>query len=132
MSSAALLKKLGIKPGQRLLVLNAPAGYVDSLKPLPDETELATKGKGPFDFVQLFVQNKAEIERHALRAIAAVKPRGLLWIAYPKKSSKLETDISRDVGWDVVKKAAWEAVAIVAIDDVWSALRFRPAADVGT
>lgn len=53
-------------------------------------------------------------------------------IDYPKKSSKVETDISRDVGWDAVKKTDWEGVAIVAIDDTWSALRFRPVAEVGT
>jgi hypothetical protein len=132
MANSPLLKKLGVKPGYRLLVLNAPDGYLDQLAPLPEKAELATKGKGPFDVVQLFVKNKAQVDRDAAKAIGAVKPRGLLWIAYPKKSSKIETDISRDVGWETMKKADWEGVAIFAIDDTWSALRFRPAADVGT
>ena len=132
MANPPLLKKLGVKPGHRLLVLNAPDGYLDQLTPLPEKAELATKGKGPFDVVQLFVKNKAQVDRDAAKAMQAVKPRGLLWIAYPKKSSKIETDISRDVGWETMKKADWEGVAIVAIDETWSALRFRPAADVGT
>ena len=132
MVNSPLLKKLGVKPGHRLLVLNAPDGYLDQLSPLPEKAELATKGKGPFDVVQLFVKNKAQVDRDAAKAMQAVKPRGLLWIAYPKKSSKIETDISRDVGWETMKKADWEGVAIVAIDETWSALRFRPAADVGT
>jgi hypothetical protein len=132
MANSPLLKKIGVKPGHRLLVLNAPDGYLDQLTPLPEKAELATKGKGPFDVVQLFVKNKAQVDRDAAKAMQAVKPRGLLWIAYPKKSSKIETDISRDVGWETMKKADWEGVAIVAIDETWSALRFRPAADVGT
>jgi hypothetical protein len=132
MANSPLLKKLGVKPGYRLLVLNAPDGYLAQLTPLPEKAELATGGKGPFDVVQLFVKNKAQVDRDATKAIQAVKPRGLLWIAYPKKSSKIETDISRDVGWETMKKADWEGVAIFAIDDTWSALRFRPAADVGT
>ena len=132
MANSPLLKKIGVKPGHRLLVLNAPDGYLDQLTPLPEKAELATKGKGPFDVVQLFVKNKAQVDRDAAKAMQAVKPRGLLWIAYPKKSSKIETDISRDVGWETMKKADWEGVAIFAIDDTWSALRFRPAADVGT
>jgi hypothetical protein len=132
MANSPLLKKLGVKPGYRVLVLNAPDGYLDQLTPLPEKAELATKGKGPFDVVQLFVKNKAQVDRDAAKAIQAVRPRGLLWIAYPKKSSKVETDISRDVGWEAMKRADWEGVAIVAIDDTWSALRFRPLADVGT
>ena len=132
MANSPLLKKLGVKPGYRLLVLNAPDGYLDQLTPLPEKAELATKGKGPFDDVQLFVKNKAQVDHDAAKAMQAVKARGLLWIAYPKKSSKIETDISRDVGWETMKKADWEGVAIVAIDETWSALRFRPAADVGT
>jgi len=54
-----------------------------------------------------------------------------LWISYPKRSSKVETDITRDVGWDVVYKAGLEGVTQIAIDDTWSALRFRPADRVG-
>ena len=85
MANSPLLKKIGVKPGHRLLVLNAPYGYLDQLTPLPEKAELATKGKGPFDVVQLFVKNKAQVDRDAAKAMQAVKPRGLLWDCLPEE-----------------------------------------------
>ena len=64
-------------------------------------------------------------------AIAAVAYDGLLWISYPKRSSKVETDLSRDVLWDLMMETGLRPVTQVSIDDVWSALRFRPAEKVG-
>ncbi|MGH3665245.1 MAG: hypothetical protein ACRDU8_03995 [Egibacteraceae bacterium] len=55
---------------------------------------------------------------------------GLLWPAYPKRSAKVDTDLTRDVGWDAVTKAGWDGIAQVSVDDVWSAVRFRPVADI--
>jgi hypothetical protein len=132
MSVSLLVKKLGIKPGTRVLILNAPEGYAEQLEPLPAGTEVVTTGKGPFDLVYLFVANQAELNRFAPKAIKAVGPRGLLWIAYPKKTSKLNTDLSRDVGWEKVHEAGWTGVSICAVDDTWSALRLRPIEDVGS
>jgi hypothetical protein len=75
------------------------------------------------------VTSKAELDSHAPRL--KVSPGGILWICYPKKSSEVKTDISRDVGWDVVHKAGWEGVTLISVDDIWSAMRFRPTQDVG-
>ena len=132
MAETSLAKKLGIKPGFKLLVLNAPTDYPMRLGVLPDNVVVTTTAQpgAVYDFVQLFVRNVAELNTKALAAIGAVKPNGLLWIAYPKKSGKIKTDISRDVGWDSVTKAGWDGVTIVSIDDTWSALRFRPLADI--
>ena len=62
--------------------------------------------------------------------MGALKLGGLLWFSYPKKSSKVETDITRDVGWDALGSTGLRPVTQVAIDDTWSALRFRPVVDV--
>jgi hypothetical protein len=136
MSSAALLKKLLVKPGHALLVLNAPDGYLAALDPLPDGVALRTKGRGRADVVQLFARDQKDLAAHAPAAFAAVGDGGVLWIAYPKRSAKVTTDLTRDVGWDAVEGAGWTGVALVAIDEVWSALRFRPRtsghADVGS
>jgi hypothetical protein len=132
MAVSLLVKKLGIKPGFRVLIMNAPDGYAEQLEPLPPGAEVASKGKGPFDLVYLFAANQAELNRFAPKAVKAVKPLGHLWIAYPKKTSKLNTDLSRDVGWDTVHAAGWTGVAICAVDDTWSALRLRPVEDVGS
>jgi hypothetical protein len=131
MTTSSLAKKLQIKAGQHVSILNAPANYLAQLGPLPDVT-LVDKASGAFDVVQLFVKNVAELNRMGPAAIRAVKPDGVLWISYPKLSAKTDSDITRDVGWDVVKKAGLRPVTQVSIDDTWSALRFRPVEQVKT
>jgi hypothetical protein len=134
MPETTLVKKLGIKPGQRLLLLHAPDGYREQLGALPEGIEVTAAAErapdGVFDAAHLFVGNKAELDRLAPVAIAALSPGGLLWIAYPKKSAKTGADITRDDGWDVIVAAGLRPVTQIAIDDTWSALRFRPVADV--
>ena len=132
MAESPLVKKLHLKPGHRALVLNAPPGYLARLSPLPERTEVATAAKGTYDFVHLFVANRAELATLGPRALRAVRPRGVLWIAYPKKTAGVKTDLTRDNGWEAVTGAGWAGVSLVAIDDTWSALRFRPAEEVGT
>ncbi len=130
MPGTTLVKKLGIKPKQHITILNAPDGYREQLGELPADVELATTLNGIFDLVHVFVRDKAEIDQYAPTAIQAIKPGGLLWFSYPKKSAKIPTDISRDVGWDAVLNAGWRPVTLISIDDVWSAFRFRPLSEV--
>jgi hypothetical protein len=124
----ALVKKLQLKPGMSVMLLNAPEGYLDRLTPLPlGATEV---DESPADWVQAFVRNEADVNALAPRAMQAVKPGGVLWLCYPKGGAKAGTDINRDNGWDVVYAAGWGPVASAAIDEQWTALRFRPEADV--
>ena len=113
-----------------MLIMNAPDGYTQLLGPLPAGSEVETSAEGEFDFVQLFVHNKADIDADAETAIQVLKPGGILWFSYPKKSSKVETDITRDIGWDRLREVGWRPVSQVAIDNTWSALRFRPTSEV--
>lgn len=122
MEDAALIKKLLLKPGFRCIVLNAPDGYLAKLGSVPIEHEL----DGKFDFVHLFVKNKEDVDLMGLKAIEAVKPEGVLWISYPKGSSKIKTDINRDKGWDAIKAMGFVGVSMISIDQTWSAMRFRP------
>jgi len=130
MGETPLVKKLNIRPGYKVLILNAPQEYRAFLGDVPEGVEIVTNGGGTFDLVQLFVYSRADVEQKALVAIKAVKPGGLLWFAYPKKSGKIKTDISRDSGWNTVVEAGWEGVTQIAIDDTWSALRFRPLSEI--
>ena len=130
MADAALLKKLLVKPGMRVLVLNAPNGYLARLEPLPDGTSLSTRPNDVFDMAQLFVAQKAELDAAWPTVQAAVKPGGVVWLAYPKLSSKVKSDMTRDRGWETVRAAGWEPVTQIAIDDIWSALRFRPVSEI--
>ncbi|HEX3030745.1 MAG TPA: hypothetical protein VHS59_00655, partial [Bacillota bacterium] len=85
-------------------------------------TELEDK----FDFVHLFVSSKADVDQMGPQAVTAVKPEGVLWISYPKGTSKTKTDVGRDKGWDAVKDLGFVGVSLISIDDTWSAMRFRP------
>jgi hypothetical protein len=126
MAGTPLTKKLGMKPGQRIAILNAPEGYRDELVILPADIELTTALDGTFDMVHLFVRERAELDQYALQAIQALKPGGLLWISYPKQSARLPTDITRDRGRDVLSRVGWGPITQISIDEVWSALRFKP------
>jgi hypothetical protein len=123
--------KLGIKPGHRVLVTGAPEGYLDVLGDLPEGAALSTEADGAqYDVVQAFVRDKAAVDKAAPGTLGALRPGGMLWFSYPKKTSRIKTDINRDKGWDALNEAGWECIAQVSIDDTWSAGRFRPAADV--
>ena len=126
-----LTQKLRMQPGQQVLIMNPPAGYADRLDPLPEGIDLHKDKAGKYDFVHLFAESVAELERDGPVALDSITYDGLLWISYPKGSSKIKTDISRDVGWDLVASAGLRPVTQISIDETWSALRFRPIELVG-
>lgn len=125
MADTPLAKKLLIKAGQRVAIINAPDGYMATLGALPDGVKVSKALDGSYDCVHVFVRDRADLERLAHSALNAVKPGALLWLSFPKKSSKIKTDISRDTGWDTVTAAGWEGVSLISIDEVWSAMRFK-------
>src|ERR1700687_6029395 len=100
MSESALAKKMKLKPKQRAVIVNAPAQYASALHPLPDGATLAEKLQGKFDWVQLFVQNKAELDKRLPQVLKALKPESILWLTFPKGASKIQTDLTRDKGWE--------------------------------
>ena len=126
MPESALAKKLKLKAGQHAAILNAPEGYLEQLRPLPDGVELLDHVEGKVDWAQLFVRNKSELDRMAPQVIAALKPESLLWISFPKGTSKIQTDLSRDKGWDSLKQADLKWINLVSVDETWSAFSLRP------
>jgi hypothetical protein len=118
----ALISKLKIKPGHTQLVLNSPEGYLSR----SSKADVKSQARKQYDFVQLFVRSKADLDKHISKAIKALRENGLLWVAYPKKNSGITTDIHRDYGWDALTTLGFEAVTSVAIDETWTALRFWP------
>jgi 1-acyl-sn-glycerol-3-phosphate acyltransferase len=131
-AESALAHKLLISPGQSVLVLNAPPGYLAGLRPLPDSLTIATiaqEGSGLHDVVQLFAGDRAQLERDAGAALGALKPGGVLWMAYPKPSSRPGSDLSRDHGWGVLHGAGLVAVTQISVADGWNALRWLPNAE---
>ena len=131
MGDAALIKKLGLKPGHRAAVVNPPAGYLERIGP-PEGVEAATRLDGGFDIVQVFALDRAALDREIGAAHDALAPGGRLWVSYPKGSSKVPTDLSRDGFWEALGHLGLRPVTQVSVDDTWSALRFRPVAEVGS
>jgi hypothetical protein len=103
MSGSDLARKLTLKAGQRAAIVNAPPGYPEELSPLPEDVDLTSQLEGEFDWVQIFVKDKTELEQLAPQAIRSLKPISMLWIAFPKGSSKMQTDLTRDQGWDALE-----------------------------
>jgi hypothetical protein len=126
-------KKLRFAPEHHVAVLNAPDGYVGALTPGPAEIRTELTPDGTFDAVLLFVKDVAELRRLGPAAIHAVKPSGLLWITYPKGGkTRGATDlpatpwwVQRDVLGEITSQTGYKAVAFVALDDYWTALRFK-------
>ena len=131
MTDRPLTERLGLKGQLRALILNAPKGYRTLLGPLPPDITVNTKPSGRYDFVHLFVANQAELATLGPAAMGAVKPMAIFWISYPKQGGGLESDITRDRGWDLLKKSGFDTVSQVSVNDTWSALRFRPVEEVG-
>jgi hypothetical protein len=122
----SLARKLQIKSG-KLLMINAPKGYAKQLaEELPDVT-VATRAAGQAEAVLLFVNSLAEVAERTPKAIKAVKPDGMLWLAYAKGASQVKTDVNRDKLWAAVQPIGWQPIRQIALDETWSAMRFKPA-----
>ncbi len=126
MSEIPLPRRLQIKPGQRIAVLNAPEGYLQALGELPAQVTVSDRLSGEFDLIQAFFSERAQLQKEALRLKRALKPGGILWVSYPKLSSKAQSDLSRDVLWPALAHAGFRPVAQIAVDETWSAVRFKP------
>ena len=126
MTENALTRKMKLKADQRAAVIDAPEGYLEQLEPLPRGVEVATVADGPFDWVQVFVRNRAELEAMLPRVVPALKPESLIWISFPKGSSKIQTDLTRDRGWDSVETFDLKWVSLVSVNETWSAFGLRP------
>jgi hypothetical protein len=126
MTENPLVKKMKLKPAQRAAVINAPGGYVETLQPLPADVELAENLVGTFDWVQLFVKTQAELEQVIAHVRAALKPAAMLWITFPKGTSKIQTDLTRDKGWDALQGIDLKWINLISVDETWSAFALRP------
>ena len=80
---------------------------------------------GPFDLIQAFVSSQAAFEAQLGGLKAALKPKGLLWISYPKGAARIKSDITRDTIWRYAKTVGLDGVAMVAVDETWSAMRLK-------
>jgi hypothetical protein len=121
-----LLAKLRFKPGMRVYVAGAPAGYEAELAATGHDIERRTRlpGRADLDLAHAFFTRKAHLVRDVPKLVRALKPGGLLWLSYPK-GSQLATDLNRDILRREVESLGLDTVALVAIDEVWAAVRCK-------
>ncbi len=122
-SGTPLLKKLGLKAGQNIAVLGAPAGYLSLLGPLPDGLSLSENEVAPLDVAHTFVTSRAVLQRQLNELQQRIAPNGMIWVSWPKRSSKAPTDVTEDVVRDVALPLGLVDVKVAAIDETWSGLK---------
>ena len=118
-----LPRKLGIAEGDRVAFSRAPGGFRSTLGPLPDGVAVRTRVRGPLDVIVAFFDRRPELERRFSALAAALEPDGGLWIAWPKGSSGVATDLTEDVVREVAIANGLVDNKVCAIDDTWSGLR---------
>ena len=119
-----LVQKLGIKPGHRLMVVNEPAGFRGLLVGLPGDVETEFGDAEPADVIVLFATAAAEVKRQVPRLKKRLAPGGGLWVAWPKKTSGLETDVTFEVVQPAGLATGLVDNKVCSIDATWTALRF--------
>jgi hypothetical protein len=125
MSGKSVAQKLFIRENHTVLILNAPKGYKTTLGKLPKGVRIVTKSSTPVDFIQLFAATKAGMTKLFRQAKPLLKEDGLLWATYPK-AGQMDTDLKREVVWECGQAVGMQPVSQIAVDEVWSALRFKP------
>jgi hypothetical protein len=120
-----LFKKLNLGDHELIHVINAPDSFKAELARLTDVT-VKSALSGNVQFAMAFVMAQTELDTISNKLVKSAKGDAIIWIVYPKGSSKKYTcEFNRDSGWEVLKKAGFDTVRVVAIDEDWSALRFR-------
>ena len=124
-SGTPLAQKLGIKPDQRVALLNAPPGFGPTLGDLPQGVNLVNslRGAEPCAVILFFTKSRAELEKHFISLKSTLAPSGGLWIAWPKKASGVATDLTEDVIREIALVGGLVDNKVCAVDAIWSGLR---------
>ena len=115
---------MGIKPGQRIIILHAPDEYETTLGALPDGVEVVQDLVGQFDLIQYFTTERAAYERDFSILRDALLTAGMLWVSWPKKAAKMATDLDENVIRDIGLANGLVDVKVIAVDERWSGLKF--------
>jgi hypothetical protein len=122
-SGTPLINKLGIKEGTDVLFLNSPDGYKNILGELHDSVTVKRKLIPGLDFIQLFIKNQKELKDKFPSLKKSLNPNGQIWISWPKKSSKITTDVTENTIRDFILQNGMVDVKVCAIDETWSGLK---------
>jgi hypothetical protein len=122
-SGTPLAKKLGIKPGTLLCVVNAPANYAALLAPLPEDVWIVPEAADELDIVHVFVKRRSELVELINVYKDKIKQNGAIWVSWPKKAAKITTDVTEDTVREVALPLGLVDIKVCAVDEVWSGLK---------
>lgn len=122
-SGTPLAKKLGYKPGFRAYVRNAPADYAELLEPLPEDVTFNKRITNGLNLVHLFTKKRGELADRLPAFLERIERDGMIWVSWPKKTSKVPTDVTEDVVRDVALPLGLVDVKVCAVDETWSGLK---------
>ena len=122
-SGTPLSKKLGYKAGQRVCAPGAPSNYRGMLAPLPDGIDFQARVSKTTDVVHLFTRSKAELAKNLVAWLKVLGPDAAIWVSWPKKTSKVETDITEDTIRAVALPMGLVDIKVCAVDETWSGLK---------
>jgi hypothetical protein len=122
-SGTPLAKKLGIRAGARLFVHAAPDNYRELLAPLPEGLTWLARMDTTVDLAHLFATRRAALRTQVLRLRRGMRDDAVIWVSWPKKSSKVASDISEDVVREVALPTGLVDIKVCAVDEVWSGLK---------
>ena len=123
-SKTPLVQKLGLKAGQKAVVLNAPRGYRQTLGALPEGASVVESLSSESEFIHLFTTERGELEGKFAGLKRKLAPHGTLWISWPKGAAKMETDLNENIVREIGLKNGLVDVKVCAVDEVWSGLKF--------
>ncbi|HLY62696.1 MAG TPA: DUF3052 domain-containing protein [Terriglobia bacterium] len=123
-SKKSLPEKLGIKEGARIAVLEPPQNYSSTLGSLPKGVLVLKKLQPQTDFIQFFASKRVDLENIFSKLKTALATDGMLWISWPKKASRMATDLDENLVREIGLQHGLVDIKVCAVDDIWSGLKF--------
>jgi hypothetical protein len=122
-SGTPLVRKLGIKDGFKVCVIDPPQNYWHLVGDLPENVSVGEPGEGAFDLIHVFAKDGAQLESQIEMLKQHIVPAGMIWVSWPKKSSKVATDLNENFIRDLALKSGLVDTKVCAVDDTWSGLK---------
>ncbi|MGC3982740.1 MAG: DUF3052 family protein [Steroidobacteraceae bacterium] len=122
-SGTPLAKKLGIKTGSTVYVKNAPDNYAEWLEPLPEGVKFVARAAATTDVLHMFTMSKTELAKTLAAYRKQIKPEAMIWVSWPKKSAKMDSDVTEDVIREIALPLGLVDIKVCAVNETWSGLK---------
>ena len=123
-SGTPLAKKLGIKSGYKIKIVNTPENYLSLFADLPVDLTQITDGETKKDFIHYFTSKASQLSKDIIQLKQEIENNGIIWISWPKKTAKVETDLDGNLVREIGLNAGLVDIKVCAINEIWSGLKF--------